>query len=105
VLLAYAALALHGGEPLKDDTYAEWAQETREDVSYRHLAMLDVVAADAAARGSHQEALTALEAAVAEDPDEISRHTAIAEQLRALGRNQAAEHVARRVRPEPGSGA
>jgi DNA-binding SARP family transcriptional activator/tetratricopeptide (TPR) repeat protein len=105
VLLAYAALALHGGEPLKDDTYAEWAQETREDVSYRHLAMLDVVAADAAARGSHQEALTALEAAVAEDPGEISRHTAIAEQLRALGRSQAAEHVARRVRPEPGSGA
>jgi DNA-binding SARP family transcriptional activator len=102
VLLAYAALALHGGELLPDDTYAEWAHEIRDEVGYRHLALLDLVAADAASRGSHHEALTALEAALAEDPEERSRHTAIAEQLRALGRNQAAEHVERRTFPEPG---
>jgi DNA-binding SARP family transcriptional activator len=100
VLLAYAALALHGGKLLPDDTYAEWAQETRDEVTYRHLAMLDLVAADAGSRGSHHEAITALEAALAEDPDKHSRHTAIAEHLRALGRNQAAEHVVRRLEPE-----
>jgi DNA-binding SARP family transcriptional activator len=100
VLLAYAALALHGGNLLPDDTYAEWAQETRDEVTYRHLAMLDLVAADAGSRGSHHEAITALEAALAEDPDERSRHTAIAEHLRALGRNQTAEHVARRAEPD-----
>ena len=97
VLLAYAALALHGGNLLPDDTYAEWAQETRDEVTYRHLAMLDLVAADASSRGSHHEAITALEAALAEDPGERSRQTAIAEHLRALGRNQTAEHVARRA--------
>ena len=101
VLLAYAALALHGGTLLPDDTYAEWAHETRDQVTDRHLTLLDLVAADAGSRGSHHEAITALEAAVAEDPDERGRHTAIAEHLRALGRNQAAEHVVRRMEPEP----
>lgn len=100
VLLAYVALALHGGSLLPDDIYAEWAQATRDDVSHRHLALLDLVAADAAARGSHHEAITALEAAVTEDPDEPRRHAAIAEHLRALGSNQAAAHVARRANPD-----
>jgi DNA-binding SARP family transcriptional activator len=97
VMLAYVALALHGGSLLPDDTYAEWAQETRGEVTERHLALLDLVAADATSRGSHREAITALEAAAAEDPDERSRHAAIAEHLRALGSNQAAEHIARRT--------
>jgi DNA-binding SARP family transcriptional activator len=102
VLFAYCALALHGGALLPNDIYAEWADGIREEVRSRHLAMLDLVAADAGSRDSHHEALTALEAAVAEDPDERSRHTAITEHLRALGRNQAADHYARRaneVRP------
>jgi DNA-binding SARP family transcriptional activator len=103
VLLAYAALALHGGSLLPDDIYAEWAQETREAVTARHLTLLDLVAADAASRDSHREAITALEAAVAEDPDERHRHNAIAQHLRALGSNQAAEHVARRTNPELGA--
>ncbi len=102
VLLAYAALALHGGQLLPDDIYAEWAQEIRDEVGYRHLALLDLVAADAVSRGSHHEALTALEAALVEDPEEPSRHASIAEQLRALGRDQAAEHVERRAEPERG---
>jgi DNA-binding SARP family transcriptional activator len=96
VLLAYAALALHGGDLMPDDVYAEWAQEIRDEVTYRHLAMLDLVVADASSRGSHQEAITALEAALAEDPEEGSRHSAIAEHLRALGHNQAADHVDQR---------
>ena len=38
-------------------------------------------------RGSHQEALTALEAAFAEDPEDDERRTAMAEHLDALGGN------------------
>jgi len=97
VQLAYAALALHAGELLPEDIYAEWAQDIRGEVRYRHLELLDLVAADAAARGSHDEALTALEAAAREDPNEPDRDVAIAEHLQALGRNQAAAHVAKRA--------
>jgi DNA-binding SARP family transcriptional activator/tetratricopeptide (TPR) repeat protein len=84
VRLAYAALALHSGPLLPSDPYVGWAEETREHVRYRHLVLLDQVAADAAARGSHQEALTALEAALAEDPDAEERRAAIARHLQAL---------------------
>ena len=100
VHLAYAALALYGGEPLPEDTYAEWAHAIRDEVRYRHLGLLDLVATDATERGSRDEALTALEAAAREDPDEPGRDAAIAEHLQALGRNRAAAHIARRATPE-----
>jgi tetratricopeptide (TPR) repeat protein len=77
VRLAYGALALHQGPLLPSDPYAAWAEEVREQVSYRHLALLDLVIADATARGSHQEALTALEAALEEDPGAPDRRTAL----------------------------
>ncbi len=86
--LAYAALALRSGPLLPSDPYAAWAEEPRAKVRYRHLALLDLVARDAAARGSHQEALTALEAALDEDPDADHRRGARAEQLLALGRSR-----------------
>ena len=87
VQLAYAALALSTGPFLPSDPYAAWAEEPRAQVRYRHLALLDLVARDAAARNSHQEALTALEAALEEDPDNEQRRRARAEQLKALGRH------------------
>lgn len=96
VQLAYAALALRTGPLLPDDLYAEWAQEARDLIDARHLELLDLIADDAAARNSHQEALTALEAALAEDPEDATRQQAIIEQLRALGRHQAADHRAQR---------
>jgi tetratricopeptide (TPR) repeat protein len=77
VRLAYGALALHSGPLLPLDPYAAWAEDAREQVSYRHLALLDLVAADASARGSHQEALTALEAALEEDPGAADRRAAL----------------------------
>ena len=77
VRLAYAALALHSGPLLPSDPYAGWAETVREQVSYRHLALLDLVTADATARGSHQEALTALEAALEEDPGAPERRAAL----------------------------
>ena len=51
VQLAYAALALHDGPLLPTDPYATWAEEIRDQVEYRQLATLDLIAADAIARG------------------------------------------------------
>jgi DNA-binding SARP family transcriptional activator/thioredoxin-like negative regulator of GroEL len=84
--LAYAALALHTGPLLLFDPYAAWADDIRDQVRYRHLALLDLVAAAAVARGSHQEALTALEAAAELDPDAEERRAAMAAEVRALNR-------------------
>jgi len=84
VRLAYAALAISTGPLLPSDPYAAWAEEAREQVRYRHLALLDLVAADATARGSHQEALTALEAALAEEPDAEDRRAAMTTHIQAL---------------------
>ncbi len=93
VQLAYAALALCRAPLLPSDPYAAWAEEARAKVRDRHLELLDLVAGDAVARGSHREALTALEAALAEDPDDETRRTAAAEQLLALGHHRAAGHL------------
>jgi DNA-binding SARP family transcriptional activator len=96
IQLAYAALALRIGPLLPSDPYAPWAEGVRDQVEYRHLTLLDLIAAEAAKRGSHQEALTALEAARAADPeDHHSRDAAIAQQLLALGRHGTAEYVSR----------
>ncbi len=90
VRLAYAALALHSGPLLPSDPYAGWAEDSRERVRYRHLVLLDQVAADAAARGSHQEALTALEAALEEDQNAEERRAAMNRHLQALRAQPAA---------------
>ncbi len=99
VQLAYGALALRTGPLLPADPHADWAVETRDQVRYRHLELLDLVAGDAAARGSHDEALTAMELAYEEDPEGTGRRDAISMQLRALGRPAAAEYRARRHSP------
>jgi DNA-binding SARP family transcriptional activator len=101
IQLAYAGLALRTGPLLPDDRYAEWARETRDLIDARYLELLDLIANDAALRNSHQEALTALEAALAEDPEDAVRQQAIIEQLRALGRHQAADHHAQRFSGQP----
>jgi DNA-binding SARP family transcriptional activator len=93
VQLAYGALALRTGPLLPTDPYAAWALEARELTEHEYLKLLDLVAADAADRGSHQEALTALQAALAEDPMDEARRVAMSEHLVALRRHQAAEHV------------
>ncbi len=95
VQLAYAALALHDGPLLPSDPYAGWAQGIRDEVRYRHLELLDLVASDAAARGSHQEALTALEAAAKEDPDDEDRQAEIDNHLHALRRTRSPGRLAR----------
>src|SRR5579862_2209621 len=102
VQLAYAALALHDGPLLPTDPYAGWAEEIREQVEYRQLATLDLIAADAIARGSHREALTALENAEQHGPGNSDREARIAQELQELGHARAAEFLARRAgRPNP----
>jgi DNA-binding SARP family transcriptional activator len=96
---AYGALALWREPLLPADPYAAWAEDVRAEVEYRHLALLDLVAADAIRRRSHQEALTALEAAMRADPDDSSRPARAAEQLRELGRESSAESLAARLQP------
>ena len=99
---AHTAPSRSGVEPLLPaDLYAAWAEDVRADTEYRHLALLDLVAADAIRRRSHQEALTALEAAMRADPDDTSRPARAAEQLRELGRESSADSLtARRLPPE-----
>jgi tetratricopeptide (TPR) repeat protein len=108
VTLAYSALALWNAQLLPSDPYAVWAEEVRVHAEYRHLALLDLVAADAIERGSHQEALTALEAAMRADPDDRRRPSQAADQQRALGRDASAAYLRARagegLRAGPGDG-
>jgi tetratricopeptide (TPR) repeat protein len=96
---AYGALALWREPLLPADLYAAWAEDVRADSEYRHLALLDLVAADAIRRRSHQEALTALEAAMRADPDDTGRPARAAQQLRELGREASADALNARTTP------
>jgi DNA-binding SARP family transcriptional activator len=91
---AYAALALANGPFLPTDRYAAWADEVREVVEYRYLELLEQVTEHATRIGSYQEALTALDAALAASPDRAERYASMAKQLLALGRERTAEYVA-----------
>jgi tetratricopeptide (TPR) repeat protein len=97
---AYGALALWREPLLPVDPYAAWAENVRSEVEYRHLALLDLVVADAIKRRSHQEALTALEAAMRADPEDTSRPARAAEQLRELGRDASAQSLSARIAPD-----
>lgn len=92
---AYAALALWSGPPLPTDPYAGWAGDVRQRLEYHHLALLDLVAAEAESIGSYQEAATALTSALALDPHDRTRYERLADQLLAMGRRATAEHLAR----------
>ena len=93
IVLAYAALALRRGPLLPADPYAEWAHATREHVEYRHLTILDRIASDAAARGSHQEALTALDSVLREGYAESEHLATVRQHLLALGHVSAARYL------------
>jgi DNA-binding SARP family transcriptional activator len=93
VELAYGALAIWTGPPLPADPYTSWASEHRRLLSHRYLSLLDRVALDAGRRGSHEEALAAVTAAIEADPDDDLRYEMAAEHLRALGRHAAARHL------------
>lgn len=93
VQLAHGALALWTGPPLPADPYTSWASSHRRMLTHRYLTLLDLVAADAAVRGSHDEVLAALTSAIEADPDDSTRYHLAAEHLHALGRDGAARQL------------
>ena len=94
VARAVASLALWGGAPLPTDPYTAWAVPLREQFGRRHLALLDLLADDAAARGSHDEAVRILGEAIEEDPYDESRYLRAGRLLLAAGRRGAAFRLA-----------
>jgi DNA-binding SARP family transcriptional activator len=93
--LAYSALALWTGPPLPADAYAGWASSARRQLHRRYLDLLDLLAADAARRGSIDEALHALTLAREEDPYDESLYVRAAAHLIVAGRHGAARRLAR----------
>jgi DNA-binding SARP family transcriptional activator/ATP/maltotriose-dependent transcriptional regulator MalT len=95
--LARAALTRATGELLPGDRYADWASTPRERITRRHLALLDLVADDAIARGDLDEAGRLLDEAIALDPLEEERHVRLGRALLRQGRTAAARRVADRA--------
>jgi len=92
--LARLALAWWTGELLPGDPYADWATLPREQLRRRHLALLDLIAEDAIARGDLDEADDLLEASITADPLEEMRYVRLAQALIAQGRIRQANRVA-----------
>jgi DNA-binding SARP family transcriptional activator len=95
--LARAAAARYAGDLLPGDPYEAWAAGPRERLRGRHLALLDLMVADAEARGDVDEALRLLERAADADPLDDERSLRVARLLLAQGRRGAAEGALRRA--------
>lgn len=94
VSLARSALVRSTGELLPTDRYAEWSVVPRERLRRRYLALLDIVADDAVARGDLDEADQLLDAAISTEPLEEERYVRLGRALLAQGRTRQAQRVA-----------
>lgn len=92
--LARRALTRSTGDLLPADLYADWATVPRERLRRRHLALLDLVAEDAIARGDLDEADQLLDSAISTDPLEEVRYVRLARALLGQGRVRRARRVA-----------
>lgn len=90
---ARLALAWWTGELLPADRYVDWTTLARERLRRRRLALLDLVAEDAIARGDLDEADRLLDASIAADPMEEIRYVRLARALIAQGRVRQAARV------------
>ena len=90
---AAAAVRLYRGELLPAHLYAPWTEAPRELYRRRHLAVVDLLAEDAVARGSVEEALSWWEQANRADPLDDSRLLRAAELLLEEGRRAAAREM------------
>jgi DNA-binding SARP family transcriptional activator len=95
--LARLALALYTGQLLPGDLYEDWAAGPRERLERRYLALVDLVASDAIARGETDEALRLLDEAIAAEPLDQHRYQVACEVLVASGRVGSARTMARRA--------
>ena len=94
---AKEALSWCTGEVLPEDVYHEWAAAPRERVRHHRLALLDVVAEDAAADGDVAGALRRWQEATQIEPYDEQRYVAMAQLLVADGRWGAAHTVLERA--------
>lgn len=93
---ARAALAIHTGELLPGDPYADWAAAPRERIRRQHLALLDLVARHCLEQRELDEALRLLDVAIDAEPYEVWRYRAAAAALRTQGRPAASAQLAAR---------
>lgn len=83
---ARLALNAYAGDLLPQDAYADWLAAPRERVRRRHVALLDVAAAEAAATGELDEELRLLEAAIEAEPYGVDRYERAIAVMLAQGR-------------------
>jgi ATP/maltotriose-dependent transcriptional regulator MalT/DNA-binding SARP family transcriptional activator len=95
--LARQALVAYRGELLPADRYEDWAAAPRERLQRSHLALVELVTADAEARGDLDEALRLLDVAMEAEPLDTSRHVRAARALLRQGRPTAAGDLVRRA--------
>jgi DNA-binding SARP family transcriptional activator len=95
---AAEAIALWSGELLPSDPYADWAAPERQRLRRRYLALLDLLAADAAGRKSLDEAARLLEEAIEVDPDDEGRYLELARCHLAADRRVPARRALERAR-------
>ena len=93
--LARRAVALYRGELLPGDRYANWAAAPRERLRRRYLTLVDLLAADAEARGDLDEAVRQLDAGMAIEPLDDLRPARAARLLLSQGRRASARDVLR----------
>jgi DNA-binding SARP family transcriptional activator len=91
--LARQAVARYRGDLLPGDRYAEWAAAPRERLRRRYLALTDLLADDAEARGDIDEAVRQLDAAMAVEPLDDRRPVRAARLLVAHGRRSSARDL------------
>jgi len=95
--LARRAASLYRGELLPGDRYEDWAAAARERLRRRYLALVDLLAADAEARGDVDEAVRQLEIAIGIEPLDDARSVRAARLLLAQGRRAGARELADRA--------